>query len=51
MSTGAILGAVIGNLYDGTARPLAVSMLSCALLALAVVLFSENGKLFGRRQS
>ncbi len=50
MSTGAILGAVIGSLYDGSARPLAVSMLSCALLALAVVLFSERGKLFGRRQ-
>ena len=51
MSTGAILGAVIGGLYDGTARPLAVSMLSCALLALAVVLFSEHGKLFRRVSS
>ena len=50
MSTGAVLGAVIGMLFDGTAKPLAVSMLSCALLALAVVLFSERGKLFGRRQ-
>ncbi len=49
MSTGAILGALIGSLYDGTARPLAISMLSCALLALAIVLFSERGKLFGRR--
>ncbi|MXP45844.1 Bcr/CflA family efflux MFS transporter [Altererythrobacter luteolus] len=48
MSTGAVLGAVIGGLYDGTARPLAVSMLSCALLALAIVLFSEHGKLFRR---
>lgn len=48
MSTGAVLGALIGSLYDGTARPLAVSMLSCALLALAIVLFSENGKLFRR---
>ena len=48
MSTGAVLGALIGSLYDGTARPLAISMLSCALLALAIVLFSENGKLFRR---
>lgn len=48
MSTGAVLGALIGSLYDGTAKPLAVSMLSCALLALAIVLFSENGKLFRR---
>ena len=50
MSTGAVLGVIIGSQFDGTARPLAYSMLSCALLALAVVLFSERGKLFGRRQ-
>ncbi|WP_128893367.1 multidrug effflux MFS transporter [Erythrobacter sp. HKB08] len=49
MSTGAILGAVIGGLYDGTSIPLATSMLSCALLALAIVLYSERGKLFARR--
>ncbi len=49
MSTGAVLGALIGSLYDGTAKPLAVSMLCCALVALAFVLFSERGKLFGRR--
>jgi len=48
MSTGAVLGAVIGGLYDGTAVPLAVSMLSCALAALAIVLFSERGHLFRR---
>ena len=49
MSTGAILGAVIGNLFDGTAVPLAASMLSCGLLALAIVLFSERGRLFRRK--
>ncbi len=49
MSTGAILGALSGSMFDGSAKPLAISMLSCALLALAVVLFSEKGKLFGRR--
>ncbi|MDN3646388.1 multidrug effflux MFS transporter [Pontixanthobacter aestiaquae] len=49
MSTGAVLGALIGSLYDGSAKPLAVSMLSCALVALAFVLFSERGKLFGRK--
>ncbi|MDE1467657.1 multidrug effflux MFS transporter [Aurantiacibacter sp. D1-12] len=48
MMTGAILGAYIGSLYDGTPLPLAYSMLSCGLLALAVVLFSEKGKLFRR---
>jgi DHA1 family bicyclomycin/chloramphenicol resistance-like MFS transporter len=49
MVTGAVLGAFIGWQFDGTARPLALAMISCALLALAVVLFSEKGKLFGRR--
>ena len=49
MSTGAVLGALIGSAFDGTALPLACSMLSCGLIALAVVLFSEQGKLFGRR--
>ncbi|APE27959.1 multidrug effflux MFS transporter [Aurantiacibacter gangjinensis] len=49
MSTGAVLGALIGNLYDGTALPLAASMFSCGLLALAIVLFSERGKLFRRK--
>ncbi|VVT09481.1 multidrug effflux MFS transporter [Erythrobacter sp. EC-HK427] len=48
MTTGAVLGAVIGGLYNGTAQPLAFSMLGCALLALAVVLFSERGHLFRR---
>ena len=49
MTTGAVLGALIGSMFDGTAVPLALSMLGCALLALAVVLYSERGKLFGRR--
>lgn len=48
MSTGAVLGAMIGGLYDGTAIPLAISMLTCALVALAIVLFSERGHLFRR---
>lgn len=48
MITGAVLGSFIGNLYDGTALPLALAMLSCAILALLTVLFSERGKLFRR---
>lgn len=50
MATGAILGAAIGSAYDGTAQPLAWSMLACAFAALAMILMSERGKLFGRRQ-
>ena len=49
MTTGALLGTYIGSLYDGTAKPLAVSMLACAVLALAAVLFSERGRLFRRK--
>ena len=49
MVTGALLGALIGSLFDGTALPLAMAMLSCGLLALVAVLFSEKGRLFGRR--
>jgi len=49
MVTGALLGSYIGFSYDGTARPLATAMLGCGLLALLVILFSEKGRLFGRR--
>ncbi|NMW32215.1 multidrug effflux MFS transporter [Altererythrobacter sp. RZ02] len=51
MITGAVLGSYIGNLYDGTALPLALAMLSCSILALIMVLFSERGKLFRRVNS
>lgn len=48
MISGALLGSYIGFAYDGTARPLAIAMLTCGLLALAVILFSERGRLFRR---
>ncbi|WP_298334766.1 multidrug effflux MFS transporter [uncultured Erythrobacter sp.] len=48
MSTGGALGAVIGAYYDGTAYPLAVSMLLCSLASLCFVLMSERGRLFTR---
>jgi len=48
MTLGAVLGASIGLAYDGTAAPLALSMVVCSLLSLAVVLFSERGRLFTR---
>lgn len=51
MVVGALLGSSIGYSYDGTARPLAMAMLGCGLLALAAILFSEQGRLFGRRGS
>lgn len=44
----ALLGTTIGLAYDGSARPLALSLLCGGLLALALVLFSERGRLFRR---
>ena len=46
---GALLGIAIGAAYDGTALPLAASMVVLAVIALAFVAFSEGGKLFRRR--
>lgn len=46
MVTGALLGAAIGQAYDGTALPLALGMVSCSLISLLLVLYSERGKLF-----
>lgn len=48
MVTSAVLGAIIGQAFDGTARPLAWALLICGVLSLALVLFSEKGKLFRR---
>lgn len=51
MVTGAVFGAAIGYAYDGTARPLAASLLASAVICLVFVLFSERGSLFGPPQS
>ncbi|MEQ8412662.1 MAG: multidrug effflux MFS transporter [Erythrobacter sp.] len=47
MTVAAVLGAAIGYAYDGTAQPLALSLLAAGLTCLALVLFSEKGRLFG----
>ena len=49
MLMGAGIGIVIGQAYDDSARPLALALLLCSLTSLALVLFSERGKLFQRR--
>lgn len=41
------LGIMIGQLYNGTALPLAIAFMVCGLGSLSLVLFSESGKLFG----
>ena len=44
----ALVGIVIGQSYDGTARPFAFALLIGSSAALLLVLFSERGKLFRR---
>jgi DHA1 family bicyclomycin/chloramphenicol resistance-like MFS transporter len=48
MVIASLIGIAIGQAYDGTARPLAWSLLIAAVLALGLILFSERGKLFRR---
>jgi MFS transporter, DHA1 family, multidrug resistance protein len=43
-----MVGMSIGLSFDGTALPLAFSLLGTSLLALCLVLFSEQGRLFRR---
>jgi DHA1 family bicyclomycin/chloramphenicol resistance-like MFS transporter len=47
MTSAALLGALIGYAYDGTARPLALALLASGIACLLLVLFSERGRLFG----
>ena len=43
-----IIGTSVGQAYDGSARPLSYALLAAGVLALALALFSERGKLFRR---
>ena len=45
---GAALGFVVGQHFDGTTLPLEIGFLAYGFLALALVLFSERGRLFRR---
>lgn len=45
---GAVLGTLIGQAYDGTARPLLTAMTLAGAIALVLVLYSERGVLFRR---
>ena len=48
MVLASLLGSLIGQAYDGTARPLAVALLCAGSFAMIMVLFSEQGRLFRR---
>lgn len=43
---GAGPGGLIGFAYNGTPRALAISLVAVGLMTLALVLYSERGKLF-----
>lgn len=48
MVLASVIGILIGQYYDGTARPLAYALLIAGVLALVLVLHSEKGRLFRR---
>ena len=48
MVCGSALGVIVGQAYDHSARPLSWALLGCGLAALALVLYSERGRLFRR---
>jgi DHA1 family bicyclomycin/chloramphenicol resistance-like MFS transporter len=45
---GTVLGVVIGQAFDGTTAPLEAGFVGCGLVALAIVLVTERGRLFAR---
>lgn len=48
MLLGSVIGASVGQLYDGSARPIGLALMTAGALTLALVLFSEKGRLFRR---
>ncbi len=44
---GALIGLVIGQAFDGSARPFLIGLAACGTAALAVVWWTERGRLFG----
>ncbi len=48
---GGVVGAMIGQAFDGTVTPLAAGFFGVALVGLALVLVAERGRLFGTSSS
>ncbi|MDJ0979812.1 MAG: multidrug effflux MFS transporter [Erythrobacter sp.] len=51
MTSAALIGAAIGQAFDGTARPLALALLASGVACLLLILFSEKGRLFAPPQA
>lgn len=45
---GALIGALVGQAFDGTTLPLCTGFVAATLVALGAVLYAERGRLFGR---
>jgi DHA1 family bicyclomycin/chloramphenicol resistance-like MFS transporter len=50
-SGGAIVGALIGRLFNGSTVPLVAGALACGLASLGCVLCAESGRLFRRQHA
>lgn len=48
---GALLGGLVGQLYDGTVRPLLLGYLAYSATVLFIVVMTERGRLFGTGDS
>lgn len=46
VTAGSLIGAVIGQAFDGTTTPLSIGFLVCAVAAMAAVAITERGRLF-----
>lgn len=46
LAVGALLGAALDRMFDGTILPLAVGFLGYGVIAMALVLWAEGGRLF-----
>jgi MFS transporter, DHA1 family, multidrug resistance protein len=45
---GGLIGALIGQLYNGTALPLVAGFCAVSFIAFVLVLVAERGRLFSR---
>tara|TARA_R110002167_G_scaffold246525_1_gene452140 strand:- start:133 stop:711 length:579 start_codon:yes stop_codon:yes gene_type:complete len=48
-TAGSTLGFLIGQQFNGSVAPLAIGVTACGILALAAVLYAEQGQLFRAR--